>query len=173
MVLEVATRVLFPTMLVLSVWLLLIGHNNPGGGFVGGVVAGLAFTLRYLAGGRYELGEAMPVPAGILLGSGLFVAAFGGIFPVLYGNAPFESTPLDIHLGVLGDLHFTTAMILDVGVYLLVLGLVIDLVAALGAEVDRQSGRASRGFQPAPETPNLTAKPGRTKKHAKTKSGGA
>lgn len=158
MVLEVATRVLFPTMIVLSLWLLLIGHNNPGGGFVGGVIAGLAFTLRYLAGGRYELGEAMPVPAGVLLGSGLFVAAFGGLAPVLYGNAPFESTPLDLHLGLLGDLHFTTAMILDVGVYLLVLGLVVDLVSALGAEVDRQSGRASRGYQPAPETPNLGAR---------------
>lgn len=173
MVLEVATRVLFPTMLVLSLWLLMIGHNNPGGGFVGGVVAGLAFTLRYLAGGRYELGEAMPVPAGILLGSGLFVAAFGGISPVLYGNAPFESTPLDLHLGLLGDLHFTTAMILDVGVYLLVLGLVIDLVAALGAEVDRQSGRLSRGFQPAPETPLLKTKSGRARASSKPKSGGA
>lgn len=141
MVLEVATRILFPTMMVLSVWLLLVGHNNPGGGFAGGVVAGLAFVLRYLAGGRHELGEAMPFPAGRLLGLGLFVAAAGGAAPLLFGNSVLQSTPVDWSLGVLGDLHFTTAMILDVGVYLLVIGLVIDLVAALGAEIDRQNER--------------------------------
>lgn len=141
-VLEVATRALFPTMLMISVWLLLIGHDNPGGGFAGGVVAGLAFVLRYLAGGRFELGEAMPIPAGQLLGFGLFVAAAGGAAPLLFGNSVLESTQVDIHLGFLGDLHFTTAMVLDVGVYLLVIGLVVDLVSALGAEIDRQSERA-------------------------------
>lgn len=142
MVLEVATRALFPTMLLLSVWLLLIGHNNPGGGFAGGVVAGLAFVLRYLAGGRYELGEAMPIPPGRLLGTGLFVAAAGGAAPLLFGNSVLESTPVHLDLGWLGDIHFTTAMILDIGVYILVVGLVIDLVSALGAEIDRQSGRS-------------------------------
>lgn len=137
-VLEVATRLLFPTMIVLSVWLLLVGHNNPGGGFAGGVVAGLAFVLRYLAGGRHELGEAMPIPAGVLMGAGLFVAATGGALPLLFGNAVLESVPVDLHIGGIGDLHFTTAMVLDVGVYLLVMGLVLDLVSALGAEIDRR-----------------------------------
>lgn len=139
MVLEVSTRLLFPTMMVLSVWLLMVGHDNPGGGFAGGVVAGLAFVLRYLAGGRYELGESMPIPAGILLGGGLFLAAFGGALPLLSGRAPFQSVPVDVALGPIGNLHFTTAMILDVGVYVLVIGLIIDLVSALGAEIDRQS----------------------------------
>ncbi len=144
MVLQVATRVLFPTMLVLSIWLLFVGHNSPGGGFAGGVVAGLAFALRYLAGGRHELGEAMPIPAGRILGMGLFVAAAGGAMPLLFGNSVLQSTPVDIHLGALGDIHFTTAMILDVGVYILVVGLVIDLVAALGSEIDRQNESRNR-----------------------------
>lgn len=142
MVLEVSTRLLFPTMIILSVWLLMVGHNSPGGGFAGGVVAGLAFVLRYLAGGRYELGEAMPIPAGVLLGGGLFIAAIGGALPLLIGNAPFQSTPIDTNLGPIGNLHFTTAMILDIGVYVLVIGLVIDLISALGAEIDRQSDQA-------------------------------
>lgn len=137
MVLEVSARVLFPLMLVFSIWLLLIGHNSPGGGFAGGVVAGLAFLLRYLAGGRYDLGEAMPIPAGRLLGMGLFVAAAGGAAPLAFGNAVLESTPVHFDLGAIGELHFTTAMILDIGVYILVVGLVIDLVSALGAEIDR------------------------------------
>ena len=138
---EVATRLLFPTMLVLSLWLLFIGHNNPGGGFSGGVVAGLAFVLRYLAGGRHELGEAMPVPAGRVMGLGLFIAGAGAMMPLLFGNAVLQSTEVALHLGVLGDLHFTTALVLDIGVYVLVVGLVLDLVSATGAEIDRQ-GRA-------------------------------
>lgn len=152
-VLEVSTRLLFPTMIMLSLWLLLVGHNNPGGGFAGGVLAGLAFVLRYLAGGRHELGEAMPIPAGYLLGSGLFIAAAGGVLPLLYGGAVLQSVPVHVGFGPLGTFHFTTAMVLDIGVYLLVLGLVIDLVSALGAEVDRQSERDRRGRQPAPATP--------------------
>lgn len=139
MVLEVSARVLFPLMLVFSIWLLLIGHNSPGGGFAGGVIAGLAFLLRYLAGGRYDLGEAMPIPAGRLLGMGLFVAAAGGAAPLAFGNAVLESTAVHLDLGGWGEIHFTTAMILDIGVYILVVGLVIDLVSALGAEIDRHT----------------------------------
>lgn len=144
-VLEVSTRLLFPTMIMLSLWLLFVGHDNPGGGFAGGVIAGLAFALRYLAGGRFELGEAMPIPAGYLLGTGLFIAATGGALPLAYGNAVLESLPIDLPLGPLGTLHFTTALILDVGVYLLVLGLIIDLISALGADIDRQGDRAPHG----------------------------
>lgn len=152
-VLEVSTRLLFPTMIMLSVWLLLIGHNHPGGGFAGGVIAGLAFVLRYLAGGRHELAEAMPIPAGYLLGAGLFIAAAGGALPLLYGRSVLQSVPVNVPLGSLGTLHFTTAMILDIGVYVLVLGLILDLVSALGAEIDYQTERASQGRRPAPDAP--------------------
>ena len=146
-IVEVTTRLLFPTMLVLSVWLLFIGHNNPGGGFAGGVVAGLAFVLRYLAGGRHELGEAMPVPPGRVMGLGLFIAGVGSMSPLLFGRAVLQSTEVALHFGVLGSLHFTTALVLDIGVYVLVVGLVLDLVSATGAEIDRQ------GRTPLPARP--------------------
>ncbi|MEH6381413.1 MAG: Na+/H+ antiporter subunit A, partial [Dietzia cercidiphylli] len=71
LVLEVTTRLVFPTMMILSLFFFFAGHNNPGGGFAGGLVAGLALVLRYLAGGRYELGEAIPIDAGRILGLGL------------------------------------------------------------------------------------------------------
>ena len=78
-VLEVVTRMLFHTIVVFSVYLLFSGHNEPGGGFAGGLVAGLALVLRYLAGGRYELGEAAPVDPGLLLGVGLLFAGGTGV----------------------------------------------------------------------------------------------
>ncbi|MBV8967000.1 MAG: Na+/H+ antiporter subunit A, partial [Mycobacteriaceae bacterium] len=64
LVLEVATRVIFPLIMVLSAYFFFAGHNTPGGGFAGGLTAGLALVLRYLAGGRYELGETLPLDAG-------------------------------------------------------------------------------------------------------------
>lgn len=57
---EVITRLLFHTIIVLSIYLLVAGHNLPGGGFAGGLTAGLALAIRYLAGGRLELAEASP-----------------------------------------------------------------------------------------------------------------
>ncbi|MGH3583152.1 MAG: hydrogen gas-evolving membrane-bound hydrogenase subunit E, partial [Mycobacterium sp.] len=71
LVLEVATRIIFPLIMVLSFYFFFAGHNTPGGGFAGGLTAGLALVLRYLAGGRYELGEALPLDAGKVLGAGL------------------------------------------------------------------------------------------------------
>lgn len=61
---EVVTRLIFHSMIVFSIYLLLAGHNLPGGGFAGGLTAGLALTIRYLAGGRFELSEAATVSAG-------------------------------------------------------------------------------------------------------------
>ena len=65
---EVVVRLLFHTMIVYSMFLLFSGHNAPGGGFAAGLVTGIALIVRYLAGGRYELGEAAPVQPGVLLG---------------------------------------------------------------------------------------------------------
>jgi hypothetical protein len=61
--LEATSRALFPTILVFSIYLLLVGHYGPGGGFSAGLVAGLAFVLRYLAGGSTDPGAVVTNPA--------------------------------------------------------------------------------------------------------------
>ena len=135
--LEIGVRLMFPTLIVVSIWLTLVGHNNPGGGFAGGVVAGIALVLRYLAGGRAELWSALPIAPGRMLGLGLFIAAIGALMPLAQGKRVLESTPIDIPLGFVGQLHFTTALVVDIGVYVLVFALVLDLLASLGAQIDR------------------------------------
>lgn len=155
LMLEIGTRLLFPTMIIASIWLLLIGHNNPGGGFAGGVLAGIAFVLRYMAGGRYELGESLPISPGRLLGVGLFIAATGAALPLAFGNTVLQSTEIHWNLGILGDLHFTTALIVDVGVYILVVAVVLDLVTALGAQIDRDRDAAQKDESDQKEQVNL------------------
>ena len=66
---------IFPLIMVLSAYFFFTGHNTPGGGFAGGLTAGLALVLRYLAGGRYELGETLPFDAGKILGAGLALSS--------------------------------------------------------------------------------------------------
>ncbi len=158
-VLEVVTRILFHTILVFSLYLLFSGHNAPGGGFAGGLVAGLALVLRYLAGGRYELGEAAPVDPGLLLGAGLLFAGGTGVAGLLLGAEVLQTAILETTLPVLGDVKLVTSLFFDIGVYLIVVGLVLDVLRSLGAELDRQEdeddpieARARRGGRPMTPT---------------------
>lgn len=138
-ILEVVVRILFHSIIVVSIYLLFAGHNLPGGGFAGGLVAGMALVMRYIAGGRYELGVAAPSDAGTLLGTGMTLAVACAIVPVFFGAAPLTSTFFEATLPVLGHVEFVTSTIFDIGVYLVVIGLVLDVLRSLGAEVDRQT----------------------------------
>ncbi len=136
--LEVIVRILFHTIIVVSLYLLFAGHNLPGGGFAGGLVAGMALVMRYVAGGRYELGAAAPADAGRLLGAGMAIAGATAIVPLLFGAPALTSTFWEAELPVLGHVEFVTSTLFDIGVYLVVIGLVLDVLRSLGAEVDRQ-----------------------------------
>ncbi|MBU4464800.1 MAG: Na+/H+ antiporter subunit A, partial [Actinobacteria bacterium] len=139
MMLEVIVRILFHTIIIVSLYLLFAGHNLPGGGFAGGLVAGMALVMRYVAGGRYELGAAAPAGAGRLLGVGMSLAVACAVVPVLFGEAPLTSAFWEAELPVIGHLEFVSSTIFDIGVYLVVIGLVLDVLRSLGAEVDRQT----------------------------------
>jgi multicomponent Na+:H+ antiporter subunit A len=145
--LEVVIRLLFHAVVVLSVYILFTGHNLPGGGFAGGLVAGLALAGRYLAGGRYELGAAAPLDAGKLLGTGLILAAGTATAPLFFGAHALTSTWFEATVPVLGHLEFSTSTVFDVGVYLVVIGMVLDVLRSLGAEVDRQQEDASEELE--------------------------
>ena len=139
LVLEVTTRLLFPTIMVLSVYFFFAGHNAPGGGFAGGLTAGLALVLRYLAGGRYELGEAVPIDAGKILGIGLVFASGTALASMFLGAPVLSSATLEVTLPLLGDIKLVTALFFDFGVYLIVVGLVLDVLRSLGARLDAQA----------------------------------
>ncbi len=142
--LDVVVRLLFHGLVVLSLYLLFAGHNTAGGGFAGGLVAGIALAGRYLAGGPAELGAAAPVRAGRLLGLGVATAATTAIVPLFFGKEALYSAFFEATVPVLGHVEFVTATFFDIGVYLVVVGLVLDVLRSLGAEVDRQRLEDSR-----------------------------
>src|SRR5699024_9323397 len=99
-------RLLFHTLIIVSFYMLIAGHNLPGGGFAGGLMVGLAFAVRYLAGGGAELRAASPFSAGTFLGAGLGIATLYALAPALWGDPIFSSYVLDFWLPVFGDVHF-------------------------------------------------------------------
>lgn len=157
LVFEIVTRVLFGTMIVASVYLLFAGHNAPGGGFAGGLVAGMALIIRYLAAGRHELDEAAPIDAGRLLGGGLMLALTAAVAPLFMGGTILQSFDLELHLPVFGDLHLVSSTVFDIGVYLVVVGMLLDVVRSLGSGIDQH---ASEEIAPVPIPDSTKALPG-------------
>jgi multicomponent Na+:H+ antiporter subunit A len=136
-VLETVVRLAFHTVLVFGLYLLFAGHNQPGGGFIGGLVSGAAFILRYVAGGRAELRSAVPVDPRLLLAGGLLLATLTGVAALLLGGQLLESEYVELDVPVLGTVKAVSALAFDVGVYLVVVGLVLGLLRTLGAEAER------------------------------------
>lgn len=138
--LAVTARILIPTILVVSVYLLLAGHAEPGGGFVAGLVAGVAFVLRYLAGGVSELAAAMPLNPGVFIGGGLGLAVGSGAAAWLAGGAFLETTVLRADWPLIGHVELPTSLFFDLGVFGLVLGLVLSLIRTLGTSLEEEPG---------------------------------
>jgi multicomponent Na+:H+ antiporter subunit B len=141
LLLEAATRFLFPTVLVFSVYLLIVGHYAPGGGFSGGLIAGLAFVLRYIAGGGSEgaeIGSRLKLRPPALMGGGLLLAMVSAFAPVAFG-APVLASAKVSFLGI----EVVSSLLLDVGVYLLIVGVVLDLLRSLGSGIERDAEDAA------------------------------
>lgn len=136
-ILETSVRLAFHTVLVFGLYLLFAGHNQPGGGFIGGLVAGSAFVLRYVAGGRAELRTAVPMDPGLLLGAGVLLATATGMGSWLFGADFLSSDYGTVVLPLLGDVKASTVLVFDLGVFLVVIGLVLTLLRTLGAEAER------------------------------------
>jgi multicomponent Na+:H+ antiporter subunit B len=137
LMLAAATRALFPTVLVFSLYLLLVGHYGPGGGFAAGLVAGLAFVLRHIALGGADVRAAVPVRPPVIIGCGLFLAVLTALAPVAFGAPVLASAKIAVELPVLGAISVQTSLFLDLGVYVLIVGVVLDLLRSLGAGIER------------------------------------
>jgi multisubunit Na+/H+ antiporter MnhB subunit len=130
--LDISVSLIFYLLMIGSLYLLFAGHNRPGGGFVGGLVAGAAIALRYVAGGIDEVRRISPVKPWTILGVGLIVAATTATLPVLFGDPVLDNAYLELDVPVAGGIKVTSALVFDLGVYLVVVGLVLMVVEAFG-----------------------------------------
>lgn len=132
LILSTAARYLLPLLLLFSIFLLLRGHNEPGGGFVGGLVAAAAFSLYALAYDVATARRAMLVGPRNLIGLGLLVAVSSGLL-ALTTRQPFMTGLWSIReLPVLGKVG--TPLLFDTGVYMVVLGVMLTIIFSLAEE---------------------------------------
>ena len=129
MILSTATRYLLPLMLLLSIFLLLRGHNDPGGGFVGGLVAGAALTLYAMAMGLRSARQILGVDPRTLIYIGLLAAAISGLPALFVGLDFMTGLWSEQALPVIGKLG--TPLLFDVGVYLVVIGITLTIIFTL------------------------------------------
>lgn len=134
LILNTAARGLVPLILVFSVFVLLRGHNDPGGGFIGGMVAGGAFALYLLSYGLDTAKKAVRVPPSMLVGSGLLLALASGIAPLLAGRPFLTGIWWEGHLPLLGESAVSNVLTFDIGVYLLVTGMTLTILFGLAEE---------------------------------------
>ena len=137
-VLDVTVRAVFHATLVFSLYLHFRGHNAPGGGFLGGLVAGAALVLRLITG-REPLRSRLPATPNVLLGSGLVLVTGTALSSLVLGGSLLEHGVWEHDLPILGHVAVTSALPFDTGIYLVVVGAVATLLTVFGAE-----GRAER-----------------------------
>ena len=134
LILDTTVRLVFDAAVVLSIYLLFAGHNQPGGGFVGGLVMAGAIALRYIAGGLDEVRGLVPVRPWTFLAIGLALASGEALLPSLLGDSPLDQRAFEWDVAVLGHVKLTTATIFDAGVYQVVVGLTMMIFEGLGDE---------------------------------------
>ncbi|MBL8796249.1 MAG: Na+/H+ antiporter subunit B [Planctomycetia bacterium] len=134
LILRVATRFMLPLLLLFSVFLLLRGHNEPGGGFSGGLVAASAFVLYGFAFGAAEAGHALGADPRRLIGAGLLLAVGSGSAALLAEQPLMTGLWAVVAVPGFGDLHLGTPLLFDVAVYLVVVGVTLSIVLPLAEE---------------------------------------
>lgn len=134
-VLDTVLNAVFHTIILFSVYLHFAGHNQPGGGFIAGLVAGAGLVLRVIAG-RQALRSRLSIPTGRLLGVGVLLVTGTALTSMILGNALLEHHTWEVDLPVLGAVKTTSALVFDTGIYLVVVGVVATLIEVLVGESD-------------------------------------
>ena len=126
LILRTASNYLLPVLLVFSIFILLRGHYLPGGGFVGGLIAAIAFVLHAFANGLDNTKGLLRFHPGFLMPVGLALAFFSGMAPVIVDQAFMTGLWFHEPFPVIGNVG--SALFFDIGVYLVVIGVTLTII---------------------------------------------
>lgn len=154
-ILDTCVRAEFHTLLLVSLYLLFAGHNQPGGGFAGGLVASCAVFLVFVAGGEAEVERVVRLDPPKLIGVGLLVALVVAVVPLFSGGVLLESAIVELEAPVLGKVKVTSVLGFDIGVYLSVVGMSLLLLEQFGGA----DGRLLPTDEPASDQPASSEQP--------------
>jgi multicomponent Na+:H+ antiporter subunit A len=142
-ILDAGITVAAGPILAFSLYLLAAGHNQPGGGFAGGLVAGVAVLLAWAGGGTDLVQRIVPLRSSALMGAGLLVATVTALASLGFGLDFLESGFIEFSIPLIGKVKLVSAVLFDIGVYLSVVGMSLGLVTALGESGPTETGAPS------------------------------
>lgn len=132
--LQTATKILVFMIMTFSIYVLFAGHNNPGGGFIGGLITASALVLLYIAFDLQTVQEVIPVDYKKLAATGVIVSVLTGVGSLVL-DVPFLSQTFKyVELPFLGKTELTTAMIFDLGVYMCVVGTTMTIITSISED---------------------------------------
>ncbi|NBC11162.1 MAG: Na(+)/H(+) antiporter subunit B [Planctomycetes bacterium] len=135
LILRTAMKVIAPLSLLFAAYMTLKGHNEPGGGFIGGLIAATTLVLYRMSDGPGALHRLIPIHPRHLLVLGLMMAMGTGLVPMLFGEPFLRSYTAYVNLGF-ASVHLASVMIFDVGVLLVVVGVSVGMIVRLSEEVE-------------------------------------
>ncbi len=149
LILRTAAKLIVPLLVLFSIFILFRGHDEPGGGFIGGLIAGSAFALYAAAYGTDEARAALRVNPLELMSVGLAIAFLAGLLPLVLGQPVL--TGLWVEFTIFGaDFKTGSPIVFDIGIFLLVVGTALTIVFELDAD-------GKRFFPHDTDAPNSTA----------------
>jgi multicomponent Na+:H+ antiporter subunit B len=133
-ILESLTKIVAFMILSFSIYLFFAGHHNPGGGFIGGLMTASAFVLKYLAFDMETFHRNTKINFHKMIGLGLLIAVFTGIGGTLFGHSFLTHTFGYYTLPLLGKTELASAVLFDLGVYLVVVGITMTIIISIGED---------------------------------------
>jgi multicomponent Na+:H+ antiporter subunit B len=132
MILQTVTKVAAPLIFLFSISIFFGGHYSPGGGFVGGLLTACAIVLLLMAFGMKKVEKILPIDYKFVIGIGLIIAALTGAGSILF-DVPFMTHAYQsFNLPILGETSLHTAVLFDLGVYLVVVGVTMTIIQTIG-----------------------------------------
>lgn len=133
-ILQTATKYMLPILLLFSVFVLLRGHYHPGGGFVGGLVASIAFVLHSFSNGTDSTLRLLKYHPRVFVPFGLLIAACSMVAPLFFGLPVMTGLWMDEPIPVIGLVG--SALFFDLGVYVVVVGVVLTILFTISQYSD-------------------------------------
>lgn len=133
MMLGMLARLVLPLALLVSMFIFLRGHNEPGGGFIAGLITAVALIFLQVAYGQEWVQSRMGVSLPRLAAAGVLIAAATGLASLPLGYPFLTSAFAHIHLPLIGEIEVASAMLFDLGVYLTVVGGTLLILSGLGS----------------------------------------
>ena len=154
LMLRVAARLLLPLALVVALYIFMRGHNQPGGGFIAGLITAVTLVLQYMAKGQSRAEVLLRAQGGrrfvVWIGVGLGIAALTGLGAFVFGQPFLTSAHGQPRLPILGELPLASAALFDLGVYITVVGATLLTLSTLGALTREPDRTAAPDLNPSP-----------------------